>query len=88
MNLALRRSEYTVFSWISEIRDRSLGAHQEQLTKLLKLLDPLFEDILHSVHFRNSYPSLQASDGIGSQQFGPCGRRDARGTHQAFAVQR
>ncbi len=71
MDLTLRRSEFTTLSWIGEIRDWRLSAHENQLTELLKLLDPLFEDVLDAVDPWNPGAALQTSEWIRSQQVWP-----------------
>jgi hypothetical protein len=88
MDLTLRRREYTTFPRIGEIRDWGVSAYQNQLTELLELLDSLFEDVLDAVDHRDPRATLQTSEGIRSQEFGPCGSRDMPGGNQSVAVQR
>src|SRR5271170_6481389 len=88
MDLTFWRGEHTIFPGIGEISDRSLRAHQNQLAKFLELLDPLFKHVLNAVYSRNSRPALQASKGIGSEEFCSCGCRDVPSGDQPFAVQR
>ncbi len=88
MNLTLRRSEFTTLSGIGEICDWGLSAHENQLTKFLKLLDPLFEDVLNAIDPWNPGAALQTSEGIRSQQSCARGRGDASGGNESFAIQR
>ena len=88
MDLTIRRREYTTFPRIGEIRDWGVSAYQNQLMELLELLDSLFEDVLDAIDPWNPRATLQTSEGIRSQEFGPCSRRDPPSGNQSVAVQR
>ncbi len=58
VNLTVWRSEYAALSRICEIRDRSTGAHENQLAKFFELLDCRFENILNAFDSRQPRTAL------------------------------
>jgi hypothetical protein len=86
MDLALGRGEGTVFSGIRKIRDWSRHTHQNELTKLLKLIDSLLEHIRNTLDGRKAGAAREARYGIWGEQLGATGGCDSSGGLEPFPI--